>query len=387
MADKKIHPGFKKNAKVIVGLGAVAIAATAIAFVTIKDKRKAPAAIDVPAIDTRGSTQSAETPNYARALENVNNQGFQKAEHTDATFIPTLSERGGKSTPLEDDLAKREKENPPQAQRDYARPNQTPVAQTATGTPANPPQVDQAVMAQVKLLQDQWTSTESSQDVLGLAQQTAKVDGRAATQSAQTVAAGNAGSGETSGAKQLPYIHGLDQIPAVYANSIDTDAPSDVLATVETGKYAGSILYGTARLSNEVVVTEFTKMQTPSKDFLSITAVALDENELRTAQPADIDHRYAQRIAIPAVMGALGMIGSVYSNAGATVQNTPLGGTTVIQNPNPTTKQVAGAAGAGALQATQQVIQQETSTIPPRRGRIKKGTPIMVLFKNDVFLK
>lgn len=386
MADKKIHPGFKKNAKVIIALGAIAVAATAIAVVTIKDKRKAPATIDVPAIDTRGATQSTETPNYARALDNVNKQGFQNAEHTDATFIPTLSERGGKTTPLEDTLAKREQENPPQVPRDYARPNQTPAAQGTT--PANPPQVDQAVIEQLKLLQSQWTTSESSQDVLGLAQQINKGDGKSAPQTTATQSVtGTAESAIASAAKQEPYIHGLDQIPAVYANSIDTDAPSDVLATVETGKYAGSILYGTARLSNEVVVTEFTKMQTPTKEFISITAVALDENELRTAQPADIDHRYAQRIGIPAVMGALGMIGSVYSNAGSTVQNTPLGGTTVIQNPNPTTKQVAGAAGAGALQATQQVIQQETSAIPPRRGRIKKGTPIMVLFKNDVHLK
>lgn len=380
---KKVHPGFKKNAKVLLAIGGLGAIATAVAFYTIGDRRKAPAVVDVPSVDTRGSTQTKETPSYSRALENVNRQEFQKAESADGTFIPALSEHGAKSAPLEDELAKRDQENPPHVPRDYARPNQTPVTQPGQ---TNPPQIDPAVAEQVRLLQAQWTAPTESQEILGLAQRTSTKPDSAAVSQPQAASASVTTSSQHS-ANQTPYIRGLDQIPAEYVNSIDTDAPSDVLATVKTGKYAGSMLYGNARLSNEVVVTDFSKMQTPTGDFINISAVALDQDELRTAQPADIDHRYVQRIAIPAVMGALGQIGNVYSNAGATVQQTPLGGTTTIQNPNPTTRQTVGAAGSGALQATQQVIQQETASIPPRRGRIKKGTPIMVLFKNDVFLK
>ncbi|MGN5477706.1 hypothetical protein ACTMU2_14485 [Cupriavidus basilensis] len=158
-----------------------------------------------------------------------------------------------------------------------------------------------------------WTRDESSQQILNIAAQAGEA--RNTNAAAATAAPGGStttAADDTNSKRQaVPYIRGLDQIPAVYQNSIDTDAPSDVLARVETGKYAGSVFYGTARLSNEVVVTDFTKMKVPTGEMITITAVALDEEEMRTAQPADIDHRYVQRIGVPAVLGALGAAGSV----------------------------------------------------------------------------
>lgn len=387
MADrKKMHPGFKKNAQVIMVVIGISVAAVAVAFLAIKGRRAPPPTVEVPSMDTRGATQTPESPSYAKTLERTNHQGFQKAEKADESFIPTFSERNAKVAALEDNLNKRESENPPQQRRDLARPNQT-VATTQDAAAAQP---SQNVSEQVTKLMATWTP-ESSQEVLGLAQTVSNkqdpkspgvVNAASYSPSAATAPA-SPGGGNTA----TPYIRGLDQIPAIYANSIDTDAPSDVLAKVETGKFAGSVFYGTARLSNEVVITEFTKMKIPTGEMLTITAVALDEEELRTAQPADIDHRYVQRIGIPAVLGAIGAVGSAYQNAGSIIQQTPLGGVTQTTNPNPSTRQIAGAAGAGGIQATQQVIQQETASIPPRRGRIKKGTPIMVLFKGDVYLK
>ena len=388
MADsKKMHPGFKKNAKVIVVVIGISVASVAVAFLAIKGRRAPPPTVEVPSMDTRGATQTPESPSYAKTLERTNHQGFQKAEKADESFIPTFSERNAKVAALEDSLNKRESENPPQQRRDLARPNQT----VSTTQDANAAQPSQNVSEQVTKLMATWTP-ESSQEVLGLAQavsnkQDSKSSGMVnATYNSPSTAVVSAQQGGGSTAAS-PYIRGLDQIPAIYANSIDTDAPSDVLAKVETGKFAGSVFFGTARLSNEVVITEFTKMKIPTGEMLTITAVALDEEELRTAQPADIDHRYVQRIGIPAVLGAIGAVGAAYQNAGSIIQQTPLGGVTQTTNPNPSTRQIAGAAGAGGIQATQQVIQQETASIPPRRGRIKKGTPIMVLFKGDVYLK
>nr|WP_280971238.1 DotG/IcmE/VirB10 family protein [Cupriavidus gilardii]WDE72602.1 hypothetical protein [Cupriavidus gilardii] len=383
---KKLHPGFKKNAKVMAVVTGVAVAGVGVAYMAMQGRSSQAAIVEVPAIDTHGAKKTEETPNYSRALNRANEKGFQQAEHAGGTFIPTLSENSGRTTSLEDELAKRAEANPPQQARDYARPNQTNVAPSADAQQVQA--TSTGLGDQLQGLRAVWTRDESSQQILNIAAQA--VDARNSNATATSAAGGSTSTaaGDTGTNRQAtPYIRGLDQIPAVYQNSVDTDAPSDVLAHVETGKYAGSLLYGTARLSNEVVVTEFTKMKVPSGQMITITAVALDEAEMRTAQPADIDHRYLQRIGVPALLGALGAAGSVYQNAGSVVQQTPLGGVSTTTNPNPSGKQLGGAAVSAGLQATQQVIQQENASIPPRRGRIKRGTPIMVLFKEDAYLK
>lgn len=382
---KKLHPGFKKNATVMAAVTGIAIVGVGVAYMAMQGRSSRAAIVEVPAIDTHGAKKTEETPNYSRALNRANEKGFQQAEHAGGTFIPTLSENSGKTTSLEDELSKRAEANPPQQARDIVRPNQAYVATSGEAQQAQP--TSTGLGDQLQGLRAVWTRDESSQQILNIA---AGGDARSANATATNVAgpsistaAGDAGTKREA----TPYIRGLDQIPAVYQNSVDTDAPSDVLAQVETGKYAGSLLYGTARLSNEVIITEFTKMKVPSGQMITITAVALDEAEMRTAQPADIDHRYVQRIGVPALLGALGAAGSVYQNAGSVVQQTPLGGVSTTTNPNPSGKQLGGAAISGGLQATQQVIQQENASIPPRRGRIKRGTPIMVLFKEDAYLK
>ncbi|AMR78597.1 DotG/IcmE/VirB10 family protein [Cupriavidus nantongensis] len=381
---KKLHPGFKKNAKVMAVVAGVAVAGVGVAYMAMQGRSSQAAIVEVPAIDTHGAKKTEETPNYSKALNRANEKGFQQAEHVGGTFIPTLSENSGKTTTLEDDPAKRAEANPPPQERDLARPNQP-----YTATEAQQVQPTSTGLGdQLQGLRAVWTRDESSQQILNIAAQTG--DARNANATTTSLAGGGtstASDGASTKRQATPYIRGLDQIPAVYQNSIDTDAPSDVLASVETGKYAGSLLYGTARLSNEVVVTEFTKMKVPTGEMITITAVALDEAEMRTAQPADIDHRYAQRIGVPALLGALGAAGSVYQNAGSVVQQTPLGGVSTTTNPHPSGKQLGGAAVSAGLQATQQVIQQENASIPPRRGRIKRGTPIMVLFKADAYLK
>lgn len=385
---KKLHPGFKKNAKVMAVVTGVAVVGVGVAYMAMQGRASQAATVEVPALDTQGGKKTEETPNYSRALNRANDKGFQQAEHADGTFIPTLSENSGKTTNLEDELAKRAQATPPAQPRDMARPNQ-PYAATTSADSQQAQPTSTGLGDQVQGLRALWTRDESSQQILNIAAQAG--DARNTNAAAATAAAGGnttIAADDTNTKRQaVPYIRGLDQIPAVYQNSIDTDAPSDVLARVETGKYAGSVFYGTARLSNEVVVTDFTKMKVPTGEMISITAVALDEEEMRTAQPADIDHRYVQRVGVPALLGALGAAGSVYQNAGSIVQQTPLGGVTTTTNPNPSGKQLGGAAVSSGLQATQQVIQQENATIPPRRGRIKRGTPIMVLFKADAYLK
>ena len=126
----------------------------------------------------------------------------------------------------------------------------------------------------------------------------------------------------------------------------------------------------------------FTTMRCNGKSY-SVTATALNDETLMSSLPADIDHRYGERILAPALLGAVGAVGSVYSNSGATVTVNPLGGTTSV-NPNATIQQAAGAAAAGGTQGISQVISQQVDAIPPIRGRVAANTTIIVKFKADV---
>ncbi|MGN5477707.1 hypothetical protein ACTMU2_14490 [Cupriavidus basilensis] len=135
---KKLHPGFKKNAKVMAVVTGVAVLGVGVAYMAMKGRASQAATVEVPAIDTHGGKKTEETPNYSAALNRANDKGFQQAEHSDGTFIPTLSENSGRTTNLEEELAKRAQATPQAQPRDMARPNQPYAATSADSQQAQP---------------------------------------------------------------------------------------------------------------------------------------------------------------------------------------------------------------------------------------------------------
>lgn len=364
---QKMHPGFLRNAKVLAIIAALAAIGLVIAILAARHRNDKPSEVDVPAVDASGGTPAAETAHYSQALAKQNAQGAKQARAQDATFIPALSD----NAPTENTLAQREAQTPLAQKIDYSRPADNQNAQQQL--PPLPPPA-QGLGTQMSGLFAAWDNPPNSQKVLGLQQDKSSVTAApvASTQSAAPV--------QTQ--EKHVLIQALSQYAGHLVNGIDTDAPSDVFATLDEGPCKNGELAGTGRLSTEAVTATFTTMRCNGKSY-SVTATALNDETLMSSLPADIDHRYGERILAPALLGAVGAVGSVYSNSGATVTANPLGGTTSV-NPNATIKQAAGAAAAGGTQGVSQVISQQVNAIPPVRGRVAANTTVIIKFKADV---
>jgi len=222
---------------------------------------------------------------------------------------------------------------------------------------------------EVQQLVNQWDNPPQSQEVLGLQKEALAAAASGAS------AAGAATSASTSQTGKTPTIRASEKYYAHLENGINTDAQSDVLAVLDQGPCKGGEMMGSGKLTGEEVTAAFTTLQCEGKS-VSINAVALNDQTLSNALPADLDHHLVARVAVPALLGALGAAGAVYSNAGATVQN-----------PNPTPAQLEGAAVSGGMTGIQGVIQKEVSAIPPVTGRVEMNTPLIILFKSDVVLQ
>lgn len=384
---KKFDPGFIKNARNVAILIGIAITVVVVMFMAMKARNKKAPPMDVPPIDMRaGVQQASENERYSQVLAKTNKDGFKQATQDGGTFIPALSDRDAKTTELEKDLQQRV-DSQPDKRIDYARPNNT--GGQGTQSQQGPVPVAAGLQQQLDALVNAWSG--NSQQVLGLAktQQQAQAPTPTAAQSQQP----GMMPAQTAQANQAvePYISATDIVGANLLSAIDTDDPSsEAIAEVDSGKYAGARFMGTAKLVNEVVTIDFSTMRLPKSlggRTVKITARAVTEDDLKSGLPAKIDNRYGQRVGIPALLGAVGAAGTVYGNSGSVVQQTPLGGVTTTTNPDPGTKQIAGAAVSGGVQATQQVIQQQAAAIPPKRGEIERYRPIAILFKEDVILR
>lgn len=386
MADqrRKLHPGFLRNAKVIGAITVLALVSVGVAFVAMKHRSDKASEVDIPSVTAQGGTPSPETPHYTQTLNRANQEGLAQAQQTGATFIPAFSDRNAQ---IEQVLAQRSDAAPVQ-KIDYQHPNGAPPGQAGqmgqmsqTGQLQQLPSLPsptQGVGMQVQQLVNQWDNPPQSQEVLGLQKE------------AQAAAAASAASASqasvASPAAKTPTIRASEKYYAHLENGIDTDAPSDVLAVLDQGPCKGAELMGNGKLSGQAVTASFTTMQCNGKT-VSINAVALNDQTLSNALPADLDHHLVARVAVPALLGALGAAGSVYSNAGAMVTQNALGGTTTVQNPNPTAQQLEGAAVSGGMNGIQGVIQREVAAVPPVTGRVAMSTPLLILFKSDVVIQ
>jgi hypothetical protein len=365
---QKMHPGFLRNAKVLAVIAALAAAGLVIVVLAAKHRNDKPSEVDVPIVDASGGTPAPETPHYSQALAKQNAQGAKQARAQEASFIPALSD----NTPTENTLQQREAQTPVAQKIDYSRPADNQNAQQLPPLPAPA----QGLGTQMSGLFAAWDNPPNSQKVLGLQQDKSNTAIAPPSAGAQSVP-----STAESREKRV-LIPALTQYGGHLVNGIDTDAPSDVFAIIDEGPCKNGELAGTGRLSTETVMVTFTTMRCNGKSY-NVTATALNDETLMSSLPADIDHRYGERILAPALLGAVGAVGSVYANSGATVTVNPLGGTTSV-NPNATITQAAGAAAAGGTQGMTQVISQQVNSIPPIRGRVAANTTIIIKFKADV---
>lgn len=371
MADRKVHPGFARNAKVIGIIIAAAAVIAVVMLVALHNRNNNDTPADIPEMSAKGGKHVAESPRYTSSLNQANSEALAQAQKTGATFIPALSDNNAQ---MQQALADRDTQAQvqPQPQKiDYQHPNGGGTVQQLPSLPPANAGVGPEVMQLVK----DWDNPPGSQQVLNI-----QKDEQAANEAAL---AGAGASSALATAPKVPLMHANDKYYAHLENAIDSDAPSDSLAMLDQGPCKGGELRGTGKLTGEEVTASYSVLTCDGKTY-AVAAEALNPDTLSNALPADIDHHVIAHVAVPALLGAIAAAGQVYSNAGASVTNSVLGGSTVVQNPNPQARQLEGAAAAGGVNGVQAVVQKEQAAIPAVTGTVAMNQAVIILFKADV---
>ncbi|MEX3917841.1 DotG/IcmE/VirB10 family protein [Paraburkholderia sp. BR10872] len=370
--NRKMHPGFMRNLKVIGAIVAVAAVGGVLVFMSAKNKPADTAPTNLPpTMNAKGGKPSPETKRYSDSLNQANQEGLAQAERSGGTFVPALSDRNAEINAALDARGSQQTQ-PAQPQKiDY----QTQPGQAAAQQLPPLPQPAAGVGQEVSSLATQWT-TYPTQEVLGIQKEASTTPATGATAAAAT-------PGSSSTAPKVVLIHANDKYYGHLENAIKTDAPSDSLITMDQGPCKGGELRGAGKLTGEEVTASYTVLTCNGQTY-SVQAEALNADTLSNALPADLDHHVISHIAVPALLGAIGAAGQVFANAGATMTTSPLGGTTVVQSTSPSGRQLAGAAASGGTNGVTSVIQKVNDAVPQITGTVNANTPVVVLFKADV---
>lgn len=111
----------------------------------------------------------------------------------------------------------------------------------------------------------------------------------------------------------------------------NTDAPGPILAVLASGPLAGSRLIGTFSASDEYLTLKFGTIVVDGQA-LSTSAVALDPATSKPGVITEIDHKYFQRVILPAAAAFIEGIGGAISESGSTTVSAGAGTTTSAEN-------------------------------------------------------
>lgn len=164
----------------------------------------------------------------------------------------------------------------------------------------------------------------------------------------------------------------------------NSDVPGPVLAVLVSGPLKGSKIIGTFSVSNEYLTLNFTTVVVDGKSY-DIDAVALDPDTSLPGMATEVDHRYLQRVVLPAAAAFVSGFADAMAQSDATniTIDTGSGGTTTTatdQDLNTEEEVALGVKEAG----------DEISDILDDMGdveilvKIHAGTPIGVLFTEPV---
>lgn len=161
----------------------------------------------------------------------------------------------------------------------------------------------------------------------------------------------------------------------------NSDAPGPVLAQLASGPLAGSRLIGTFKKNEEHLTLNF---DTIVVDGIAISteAVALDPETARPGVITEIDHKYFQRIILPAAAAFVEGIGSAIAESGSTTVTVD-GGAAVEESSNLDADQEFFKGVEKASEKLGDVLDENGSKVQPML-RVASGTHIGLLFVQAV---
>lgn len=329
-------------------------------------------------MNVRGRGEATtETPQYRKVLNEYNTERAANAEANDQSYMSVMSENTEKPN-AQPSKASEQSQKPTQVNYYY----QAPQAQQQV-RPRNK-EYDKQVSEQVKGIMEGWGEKSHSTATIADEESYSKSVANASytTASSQPVSSGR--DGIATGKSAAVIIPGFTLASAILKTEIDTDENSMVKAEIVGGPYDGAQCFamGYKRL-NETVDMTFTYMQWKGKAY-KITAKAVDPDSMRTALSGEVNHRYFQRIILPALALAVGKTGRLYEQASA--QNIITSDGALIQTypETPSGKAVAGTIAGGIGQQAGQVLATDAANMPQKQVVRALGSTIGIQFVGPV---
>jgi intracellular multiplication protein IcmE len=160
----------------------------------------------------------------------------------------------------------------------------------------------------------------------------------------------------------------------------NSDVPGPIMAQLASGPLAGAKILGSFSNSDQYLTLNFDTVVVNGVSY-SISAIALNPDTANIGMLTDINHRYMQRIVLPAAAAFIEGFGSAVAQTDSTTVDTS-SGTTVSQESDLNTRQelLKGVAqGAGKLSE----ILDDQANVEPQL-RVRTGTPMGILFLQPV---
>lgn len=384
---KKFDPTASRNLKMIAGVAVLAIAVSLMIFSHLSKKKDESGAAAIPQDNNIVSNNSAVPDGHnniaapagiSNMVADSNNAAAAAAKASGGSFVPEFTapiideKQHAKQRP-EDSQSSPQASNKAGAMPAY-QSNVAPVPTPSEST-ATKQQEDsmRQKMAQYQQLVSAWTYGD---------QAIVRNDAANADNNVKQQPQSHATTATSSPQGKKILLHAGESVYASIDMSIDTDQPSAVFATIQSGALNGATLIGTAKQNpDDSVAVAFSKLSIPGKPAISIQAEAIDSSTGRGALTGDVNHKIVQRFILPMVSAAMGAYGQVQSQQGTTITASPLVGATTSTNLSPAQiGAVAIGAGAQNLATKLNTISNATNpetTLPANIG-------VEVKFLSDV---
>ncbi|MBT2375552.1 conjugal transfer protein TraO [Pseudomonas fluorescens] len=390
----------KRDLKLTVGLITMSVVAVAggsyFLWTWLASPPPEQSRLDLTRVSVASRTNSTESPAYRALLDQFNQNGAAAAKSQNNSFIASIPmEQQAVATPVS--VAK-----PATQKETTSRRNSNSQQQTSK---SGDQKDDPRQKALNKLLARINPTVKEEKRSSGL--QVAEVIGGAS---------GGSGSGGTMAVATSSYARWSESLPggarlqtaamksgadAPYsavevvppywrgAGVIDIGVDSDNSTTPVLGKlsgpYAGAVLKAPdgSRLQGDGVVIHFTEMAFKGINY-KVDAYALQDDTLLANVASEVNHRYMSRIVLPAILGGIGNISDMYTQANTQVVSNGFS-TQVARPETPDGTAVAGAILGGAASQAARVLTADAARTPATQVNVFKGQVVAIQFMRGVY--
>jgi intracellular multiplication protein IcmE len=160
----------------------------------------------------------------------------------------------------------------------------------------------------------------------------------------------------------------------------NSDVPGPIMAQLASGPLAGAKMLGSFTNNEDFVTLNFDTVVVNGVSY-GISAIALNPDTANIGMLTDIDHKYFQRIVLPAAAAFIEGFGSAVAQTDSTTVDTGSGTTVSQQSDLNVHQEIMKGVSEGASKLSE-IIDDQADTKP--QLRVRAGTPMGILFLQPV---